>query len=186
MLFLFLGHLKMVVHHFIYGENSKDSINLSKKNEKTFYKDKRFYIPLYACHLAETLTWIWALCVMSDKVKWESYYLTAIKPQTWLQYHCFGAVLGFITLINVTSGHELIHRRNSIHKYLGMLAFTKFFYSHFMDEHVQGHHKLLATPEDGATARLNESFYEFIPREFCMGRMAVWKREVRRIRKQYG
>ena len=80
MIFLFLGHLKMITQHFLQGEEFKDTRNISKKSEKIFYKEKLFLIPLYACHLAETLTWIWALCLMSDKVKWESYYLTAVKP----------------------------------------------------------------------------------------------------------
>jgi alkane 1-monooxygenase len=35
-------------------------------------------------------------------------------------------------------------------------------YSHFYNEHTKGHHKNVATPEDPATARINESIYEFI------------------------
>lgn len=181
MIFLFLGHLKLITQNYFWGEETKDTRNISKKSEKEFYQDVRFRLPLYACHLAETLTWIWALCLMSDDVKWESYYLTAVKPKTWAQYHCVAAVIGFITSINITCGHELIHRRDTFHKVLGMTVFTKFFYSHFMDEHVQGHHKLMCTPMDGSSARYNESIFHFLPREFIMGRMSHWRREVKRI-----
>lgn len=123
---------------------------------------------------------------MSDRFEFDSHHLKKLKPQTWCQYHCMAAVVGFITSINVTCGHELIHSRDTFHKLLGMTVFTKFFYSHFMDEHVQGHHKLMGTLEDGATARKNESIYRFIIREWTTGRLAHWNREVKRIEKQFG
>jgi hypothetical protein len=45
-----------------------DKYNLSRKSEKAFMNDLRFLIPLYAIIVLETLTWIWALTMMSDKV----------------------------------------------------------------------------------------------------------------------
>lgn len=64
-----------------------------------------------------------------------------------------------------TAGHELIHKRDFTNKVIGILSYTKYFYSHFLDEHVQGHHKLMCTPEDSATSRKNESLWWFIGRE---------------------
>ena len=43
-----------------------DNTNLSIKSEKAFLNDKRFWYPLWAYNTAETITWIWALIVMSD------------------------------------------------------------------------------------------------------------------------
>jgi len=37
-------------------------------------------------------------------------------------------------------------------------------YGHFYVEHTLGHHKLVCTDEDPATARFGESFYAFLPR----------------------
>jgi len=83
-------------------------------------------------------------------------------------------------------GHELIHRKEQYHKFFGMLAYSKFFYSYFADEHVQGHHKYMATPEDPATAVKGESMWWFWVREPIMSNINVWKRDVRRIKKRYG
>jgi alkane 1-monooxygenase len=95
-------------------------------------------------------------------------------------------MLGMFTGMSCTAGHELIHKKNFGNKVMGTLSFTKYFYSHFLDEHVQGHHRLMCTPEDSATSRKNESLWMFIARECYMGHRNSWNREVRRIRTIYG
>ncbi len=37
---------------------------------------------------------------------------------------------------------------------------------HFTYEHLYGHHRRVATPEDPATAQKGISFYQFFPRSF--------------------
>merc|ERR1712153_102864 len=106
---VFIGNAALVWGHFTTGEEHLDKRNWSKKSEKLFMNDWRFYIPLYACHLAETLTWIWSLCLFSDEVKFESFYLTEVRPKTIPQLIIFGGLMGFIASMNVTAGHELIH-----------------------------------------------------------------------------
>lgn len=59
-------------------------------------------------------------------------------------------------------------------------------YSHFLDEHLQGHHKYVSTPEDPATSRRNESIYAFIPRSVIGSHINTWNREVKRIKKEFG
>jgi len=59
-------------------------------------------------------------------------------------------------------------------------------YSHFLDEHLQGHHKYVSTPEDPATARKNETIYHFIVRSVIGGHINTWNREVKRIKKEFG
>ena len=56
-------------------------------------------------------------------------------------------------------GHELLHKKEAYNKVIGTWAYTKFMYSHFLDEHIKGHHKTLGTPEDPATSRKNETVY---------------------------
>ena len=90
-------------------------------------------------------------------------------------------MLGMFTAFSCTAGHELIHRKSFYSKLIGTLSFTKYFYSHFLDEHVQGHHRLMGTPEDSSTSRKNESIWMFIVREFYMGHANTWNREVKRI-----
>jgi len=59
-------------------------------------------------------------------------------------------------------------------------------YSHFVDEHIKGHHKYIATPEDPATSLKNESVYHFIVRSCIGSHVNVWNREVKRIKKEQG
>jgi alkane 1-monooxygenase len=59
-------------------------------------------------------------------------------------------------------------------------------YSHFLDEHLQGHHKYMCTPEDPATANRNESLYHFIVKSVTGSHVNSWKREVKRIKKEFG
>lgn len=151
-----------------------------------FLNDKRFHYPLWTTFVAGTATWIWVLCLFSEDIHFNHYYLTAVKPTNLLQYILFWYVIGFISAVDTQAGHELIHRKESHNKVLGMLCNAKIFYSHFKDEHVQGHHKKLSTPEDPSTSRMNESLYAYIPRELYGTHTSMWNRECGKIKKRFG
>ena len=71
---------------------------------------------------------------------------------------------GYMCGLNAIGGHELMHRREWYNKIGGTWPFTKFFYSHFLNEHIEGHHRYVATSDDPATAHKGESVYGFIIR----------------------
>ena len=122
---------------------------------------------------------------MSDQVNINCYWFQ-LKPETNGQYFLFCLQWGYFCGLNAIGGHELLHKRETVNKLAGTWAYTKFMYSHFLDEHLQGHHKYVSTPEDPATARKNESIYHFIVRSVIGGHMNTWKREVKRIKKEFG
>merc|ERR1712025_1065124 len=95
-------------------------------------------------------------------------------------------VFGFLSSINAAVGHELVHKREIHNKIIGMLSYTKFFYSHFVVEHTEGHHKNVGTPNDPATARKNESLYTFLVREVIGTHRHTWNREKKRIQRTHG
>ena len=66
--------------------------------------------------------------------------------------------------IAINTAHELGHKRPKHEKWLAKLALAQSGYGHFFIEHNRGHHVRVATPEDPASARLGESFWEFLPR----------------------
>lgn len=164
------------------NDKQHDKQNISRVSERAFFSDKRFHIPMWTTFAAGTLTWIWTLCLFSDDVKFNSYYFTTVRPVTWPQLIVFWYIVGFISALETQAGHELIHRREMHNKILGMLSNAKIFYSHFKDEHVQGHHKKLSTPEDPSTSRMNESFYAYVPRELYGTHKNMWNRECRKIK----
>jgi alkane 1-monooxygenase len=66
--------------------------------------------------------------------------------------------------IAINTAHELGHKRKRHEKWLAKVALAQTGYGHFFIEHNRGHHVRVATPEDPASARLGESFWEFLPR----------------------
>ena len=87
--------------------------------------------------------------------------------------------------VNGLAGHELIHKRQVHNKLLGLWTYSKMLYSHFSLEHGSGHHRNVATPEDPATAKQGETFYEFFTRTVSGGFRETYLREVDRIEAEY-
>ena len=70
--------------------------------------------------------------------------------------------LGILLATNgINVAHELGHRVTSWERYGSKLLLCLSLYMHFYIEHNFGHHKNVATSEDPATAKKNQSLYEF-------------------------
>ena len=52
---------------------------------------------------------------------------------------------------------------------------------HFFVEHNRGHHVRVATPEDPASSRFGENFYEFLPRSVAGSLRSAWELEKQRL-----
>lgn len=87
-----------------------------------------------------------------------------------------------ISGINVA--HELIHRKSSFWKLLGIWNLLIVNYAHFYVEHVKGHHKWVGTKRDPATARKNETVYFFIFRTIPQQFISAIQIETRRLEGQ--
>ena len=72
--------------------------------------------------------------------------------------------MGVVGGIGINTAHELGHKRENSEKWLSRVALAQTGYGHFFIEHNRGHHVRVATPEDPASSRLGESFWEFLPR----------------------
>ena len=72
--------------------------------------------------------------------------------------------IGGIGGIGINTAHELGHKKESHERWLSKIALAQSFYGHFYIEHNRGHHVRVATPEDPASSRLGENFYQFWPR----------------------
>ena len=69
-----------------------------------------------------------------------------------------GLILG---ILGINVAHELGHRDSSWAKWTAQALLLPNLYMHFTLEHNFGHHRWVATPNDPATARLNEWIYAF-------------------------
>src|SRR4051794_20185283 len=93
--------------------------------------------------------------------------------------------IGCIGGIGINTAHELGHKKESHERWLSKIALAQSFYGHFYIEHNRGHHVRVATPEDPASSRVGESFYQFWPRTVLGSLKSAWRLEKRRFaRKQ--
>jgi alkane 1-monooxygenase len=88
--------------------------------------------------------------------------------------------IGCIGGIGINTAHELGHKKESHERWLSKIALAQSFYGHFYIEHNRGHHVRVATPEDPASSRLGENFYQFWPRTVGGSLRSAWRLEKRR------
>jgi len=88
--------------------------------------------------------------------------------------------IGAIGGIGINTAHELGHKREANERWLAKIALAQVFYGHFYIEHNRGHHVRVATPEDPASSRFGESFYEFWPRTVGGSLKSAWHLEKKR------
>jgi alkane 1-monooxygenase len=91
--------------------------------------------------------------------------------------------IGVIGGIGINTAHELGHKKESHERWLSKIALAQVFYGHFYIEHNRGHHVRVATPEDPASARFGENFWEFLPRTVWGALKSSVELEAQRIRR---
>jgi alkane 1-monooxygenase len=88
--------------------------------------------------------------------------------------------IGCIGGIGINTAHELGHKKEANERWLSKIALAQVAYGHFYIEHNRGHHVRVATPEDPASSRLGENFYQFWPRTVGGSLKSAWRIEKRR------
>ena len=89
--------------------------------------------------------------------------------------------MGVVGGIGINTAHELGHKRENSEKWLSRVALAQTGYGHFFIEHNRGHHVRVATPEDPASSRFGESFWEFLPRTVHGSVTSAWHLEAARL-----
>lgn len=85
--------------------------------------------------------------------------------QWWGLVFNFGIAAG----VAINMSHEMIHKNTWYEHGSGCLVLSLVCYGHFAVEHLDGHHKRVATLEDPASARPGENVYAFLPRSIVGG-----------------
>jgi alkane 1-monooxygenase len=96
--------------------------------------------------------------------------------------------LAGVFLVGINSGysgivvaHELIHRPHTHMQALGRLVLGSVLYEHFYTEHIRGHHALVGTRVDPATARFGETSIAFFRRTVPRQLRSAWRLEAKRL-----
>jgi alkane 1-monooxygenase len=96
----------------------------------------------------------------------------------------YALTVGTVAGVAINTAHELGHKSVKAERRLAKLALAQSGYGHFYVEHNRGHHNRVATPEDPASSRLGETFWEFLPRTVVGSARSAWELEARRLRAQ--
>jgi alkane 1-monooxygenase len=111
-------------------------------------------------------------------------YVVSRKETSFVDQILLGISMGAINGIGVNTAHELSHRPNKKDHYLSHATLMPLFYNHFRVEHPYGHHKRAATPEDPASSKMGETFYEFWPRTVFGGLKSAIEIEKNRLKRK--
>lgn len=102
----------------------------------------------------------------------------------WWAYVALAWGAGISSGSGLTVGHELGHKPNRLDQWGAKLINALSGYGHFCIEHNRGHHVLVATPEDPASAKMGESIYRFALREIPGTAVRGWQLERDRLAKK--
>jgi alkane 1-monooxygenase len=144
--FVFVG---IPLLDFLIGEN-KENPNLEQ-----IEKGKNLSLwapPLYVYALTHFLILIYGAYQVYLDPQWEKIAMTA-------------ATVGLYTGgLGITVAHELCHKKELFPRLLADILLSTVCYQHFAIEHIKGHHFQVSTPDDPASARMNENVYRFLVR----------------------
>jgi alkane 1-monooxygenase len=130
------------------------------------------------------VTFIWTF-VQVGFVLWGAYAVTSGKLNTLWEWIGFVVSFSLVTGgIGITVAHELGHKKSALERFYGKVLLMTVSYMHFYIEHNRGHHVTVATPEDPATARKNESYYAFWLRSVFKGYAHAWKLETQSLKRK--
>jgi alkane 1-monooxygenase len=101
-----------------------------------------------------------------------------LSPLGWLG---LAISAGWTSGAGINVAHELGHKKGSLERWLARVALAPSCYGHFVVEHVRGHHRDVATPEDPASSRFGESYYRFMTREIPGAFRRAWRLERERL-----
>ncbi|MGB2460577.1 MAG: alkane 1-monooxygenase, partial [Flavobacteriaceae bacterium] len=110
-----------------------------------------------------------------------SYCLFQVTTQSYTTSEWIGLSLsaGILLATNgINVAHELGHRQSFLERTMSKILYIPCLYMHFYIEHNFGHHMKVATPEDGATAKYNQSVYAFWIRSVSKQYVDAWKKQM--------
>lgn len=111
-------------------------------------------------------------------------WLLATQPMAWWEILGLIFTAGIVNGVGINTAHELGHKKASLERWLAKLTLAPVAYGHFFVEHNKGHHRHVATPEDPASSRMGETFWEFLPRTMIGSVRSAWGIEKERLGRQ--
>ncbi len=157
------------------GQNPPDEVMEQLENDKYYRYCTYVYIPfqylsvIFGAYLftASNLSWLG----FDGALGWAGKLGLALS-------------VGVLGGVGINTAHEMGHKKDALERWLSKITLAQTCYGHFYIEHNRGHHVRVATPEDPASARFGETFWEFLPRSVFGSLRSSLRLEAQRIRRQ--
>lgn len=146
-----------------------DASNPPESAVATLERDRYYRVLVYIAVLIEYGIFIWGFAMIAN------------GGLAWYEQLGLAISIGGVTGVSINTAHELGHKTDPFERWLSKLALAPVAYGHFFVEHNRGHHVRVATPEDPASARFGETFWEFLPRTVFGSLRSAWDLEKKRL-----
>ncbi len=157
------------------GQNPPDEVMDWLENDKYYRYCTYAFIPF------QYLSMILGACLFTaSNLSWLGYD----GPLSWPAKIGLALSVGALGGVGINTAHEMGHKKDSLERWLSKITLAQTGYGHFYIEHNRGHHVRVATPEDPASSRFGETFWEFLPRSVFGSLRSAWRLEAQRLRRQ--
>jgi len=157
------------------GQNPPDEALERLENDKYYRFCTYIYVPFQYASVI-----LGAYLFTASDLSWLGYD----GGLSWLAKIGLALTIGTLGGIGINTAHEMGHKKDSLERWLSKITLAQTCYGHFYIEHNRGHHVRVATPEDPASARFGETFWEFLPRSVWGSLRSAWGLEAQRMRRQ--
>ncbi len=157
------------------GQNPPDQVMEQLENDRYYRYCTYIYIPFQYLSVA-----LGAYLFTSSDLSWLGYH----GGLSWPAKVGLALSVGTLGGVGINTAHEMGHKRASLERWLSKITLAQTCYGHFYVEHNRGHHVRVATPDDPASARFGETFWEFLPRSVFGSLRSAWRLETQRLRRQ--
>ncbi|ORW07090.1 alkane 1-monooxygenase [Mycolicibacter longobardus] len=156
------------------GQNPPDELMAQLENDRYYRYCTYAYIP---CQYASLV--LGAYLFTATDLSW----LGVEGSLGWFGKLGLALSVGTLGGVGINTAHELGHKKDQLERWLSKITLAQVCYGHFYIEHNRGHHVRVATPEDPASGRFGETFWEFLPRSVFGGVRSAWQLEAARLRR---
>lgn len=166
------------------------------EDEPSYKYPELFYFLQYYSQIAGivlTILWAWMLAIPEKDLLGIGAAVQALTGYDAIAAHMANDTWGVYTaallltgiagaLGSIAIGHELTHRtERPFAVFMGRLGEAFSLFTHFSIRHPYGHHNLVCTPADPATAYRGENFYHFMIRSIIGQKKMTYELEKRRL-----
>jgi alkane 1-monooxygenase len=139
-------------------EKTENIFNILKMIEIPEYKEKKLF---------KLLLYSWVPCAYL--LNMFTFYHVYTNNLTLFQLSLVIISQGVINgSLGAAISHELFHKQKKLDKLLGFSLLLLNNYMHFHHIHIKIHHNYVATDEDPASAKINESIYWYLPKNIIL------------------